>query len=171
MKDELSTFRAEFGWSAMLGRGDLLRALTFGHRSADAACSWLLSKLTADVRRSKWNQPLVQRIVAVLEGEPDEFRDVQIDLTHLTPFANRVVKACRRIQWGQTASYRTLADAAGSAGAARAVGQVMAGNRTPLIVPCHRVISSGGRLGGFSAPQGLAMKRKLLALESATLCQ
>jgi methylated-DNA-[protein]-cysteine S-methyltransferase len=171
MKDELSTFQTEFGWCAMLGRGELLRALTFGHRNADDACSWLLRRLTADIRRAKWNQPLAQRIAEFLDGEPHEFRDVQLDLAHLTPFANRVVNACRRIHWGQTASYCNLADKAGSAGAARAVGQVMASNRTPLVVPCHRVISTGGRLGGFSAPQGLAMKRRLLALESAALCR
>jgi methylated-DNA-[protein]-cysteine S-methyltransferase len=50
--------------------------------------------------------------------------------------------------------------------AARAVGQVMAKNRYPLVVPCHRVLAAGGLLGGFSAPQGLIMKRRLLAMES-----
>ena len=65
-----------------------------------------------------------------------------------------------------TRSYGEVAAAAGSPGAARAVGQVMAANRTPLIVPCHRVLAAGGKIGGFSAPQGLALKRRLLALES-----
>ncbi len=106
----------------------------------------------------------------MLEGEPDDFREVPVDLSHLTPFAQRVIKACRRVAWGQTASYGKLAQAAGSPGAARAVGQVMSTNRTPLVVPCHRIIASDGRLGGFSAPQGLTMKRRLLALESAEIC-
>ncbi len=59
-----------------------------------------------------------------------------------------------------------MAAAAGSPGAARAVGQVMRSNRTPLLVPCHRVVAAGGKIGGFSAPQGLVMKRRLLELES-----
>ncbi len=74
--------------------------------------------------------------------------------------------ACRRIPWGQTRSYAQLAAVAGRPGAARAVGSVMAKNRVPLVVPCHRVIASSGQLGGYSAPQGLSLKRRLLAMES-----
>jgi methylated-DNA-[protein]-cysteine S-methyltransferase len=104
-----------------------------------------------------------------LEGEPDEFSDIEIDLDHLTPFAQRIVTFCRRIPWGQTLSYGQLAKVSGRSGAARAVGSVMARNRTPIIVPCHRVIASGGRLGGFSAPQGIKLKRRLLAVESVVV--
>jgi methylated-DNA-[protein]-cysteine S-methyltransferase len=93
------------------------------------------------------------------------FSDVAVDLEHLSPFGRRVVRHCRRIPFGRTLTYGQLAARAGSPGAARAVGQVMAANRYPLIVPCHRVIGASGRLGGFSAPQGIAMKQRLLQLE------
>jgi methylated-DNA-[protein]-cysteine S-methyltransferase len=168
--DELTTFRTSFGWFAMLGRGTQLRALAFGHRSAAAAVAALDPQLIAGARLAAWNRPLAGRIAAALEGEPDDFADVQIDLDHLTPFSRRVANFCRRIPWGQTHSYARLAASAGRPGAARAVGRVMSRNRTPIIVPCHRVIGSSGQLVGFSAPQGINLKRRLLAMESAALC-
>ena len=98
-------------------------------------------------------------------GEPVDFGRVTLDTNHLTPFGRRIVTACRRIPFGQTRSYSQLAAICGSPGAARAVGQVMAKNRFPLVVPCHRVLAAGGRIGGFSAPDGLRMKRRLLSIE------
>jgi methylated-DNA-[protein]-cysteine S-methyltransferase len=170
MHDELMTFGTPLGWCAMLGRGPRLLALTFGYRNAAAAVGGLNENLIADARFVCWNRPLAKRIAAALEGEPDEFTDVEVDLDHLTSFAHRVAGACRRIAWGETRSYGQLAAVAGRPGAARAVGRVMSQNRTPLIVPCHRVIGSGGQLGGFSAPQGIKLKRRLLELESAAVC-
>ncbi|MCC7087326.1 MAG: methylated-DNA--[protein]-cysteine S-methyltransferase [Pirellulales bacterium] len=170
----LNTFRTPLGWCAMVGDGDTLHALTFGHRSAGAAIQWLDEIFpvspAASAARASWNRTLANRIVAMFEGEPDEFRDVKIDLSHLTPFGRRVISLCRKIGWGETRSYGQLASKAGSSGAARAVGSVMAANRTPLIVPCHRVIGSAGALGGYSGPSGLTTKRKLLALEGDCAC-
>jgi O-6-methylguanine DNA methyltransferase len=100
------------------------------------------------------------------DARPVAFDDVTLALDHLSPFQQRVIAACRAIGYGATRSYGEVAALAGSPGAARAVGQVMAGNRMPLVVPCHRVLAAGGKLGGFSAPQGLNLKRHLLALES-----
>jgi methylated-DNA-[protein]-cysteine S-methyltransferase len=107
----------------------------------------------------------IGRMRRFAEGEPVDFCDVPLALDHLTPFARRVVGACRRIGWGQVSTYGELAAACRSPGAARAVGSVMAKNCYPLIVPCHRVLASGGALGGYSAPDGLRMKRRLLAME------
>jgi len=86
-----------------------------------------------------------------------------LDLTSGTPFQQAVWRALRRIAPGATQSYAGIARAVGSPGAARAVGQACGANPIPLLVPCHRVLASGGRLGGFS--RGLAWKRKLLARE------
>jgi methylated-DNA-[protein]-cysteine S-methyltransferase len=167
MPIEFQAINTAIGWCAIAGRGDQVCAVTMGHRSTDNAGRSIEKTVGADIRRSAWNRSLAERMIAALEGEPDEFRDVGIDLSHLTPFARRVAAACRRIGWGQTRSYGELAAVAGFPGAARAVGHVMATNRTPLLVPCHRVVASGGRLGGFSAPQGAKLKRRLLDLERA----
>lgn len=170
MSSGLTVFRTPVGWAALASRDEVLQAMTFGCRSADDAARRLRAYSKDKAKPSRFAQSVAERIVGALEGEPDEFRDLEIDLAHLTPFGRRVIAACRRIGWGQTRSYAELAAAAGSSGAARAVGQVMASNRTPLIVPCHRVVASGGRLGGYSAPQGLSLKRRLLALEAAVVC-
>lgn len=88
-----------------------------------------------------------------------------VDPSH-TPFQSAVIRACRAIPAGKTATYGQLALAAGSPGASRAVGNQMARNPLPLLIPCHRVVAAGNQLGGFSAPQGLDLKRRLLEIES-----
>ena len=152
-----------------------LQAVTFGHRSAGVAKASLRRRLsvsaTQDIAASSHDDDslaaeILDRLARYADGEPVDFADIPVAADHLTPFASRVVKSCRAIRRGQTKSYGELAAAAGRPGAARAVGQVMATNRVPLVVPCHRVVAADGRLGGFSAPDGLAMKRRLLDLEA-----
>ncbi|HEY2881097.1 MAG TPA: MGMT family protein, partial [Pirellulales bacterium] len=131
-----------------------------------AAQEWIDKKIKRSTRRSTKKPRIASRIAAALEGEPDDFRDVEIELEYTTTFGKRILQTCRKIGWGATQSYGQLAKAAGFPGAARAVGSVMAKNRTPIVVPCHRVIASGGKLGGYSASLGLTTKRRLLQLEA-----
>jgi methylated-DNA-[protein]-cysteine S-methyltransferase len=97
-------------------------------------------------------------------GKPVKFR-VKIDLSGMPPFRQAVLNACLRVPFGKTASYGDLALAAGSPGAARAVGGAMAHNPLPLIIPCHRILRSDGSIGGFSSPRGIKEKQRLLRLE------
>jgi methylated-DNA-[protein]-cysteine S-methyltransferase len=115
----------------------------------------------------KWIAKLAERLQSYAAGSDESFDDVPLDLSHLSAFQNRVVRACRRIGRGRVRSYGDLAAAAGAPGAARAVGNVMAQNRYPIIVPCHRVVGSAGSLGGFSARDGISMKRRMLTMEGA----
>jgi methylated-DNA-[protein]-cysteine S-methyltransferase len=106
---------------------------------------------------------LQQRIMAYFEGENVDFStDPAVDLTGRGPFERAVLNACRRIPAGQTLTYTALAGQVGRCQAARAVGNAMAGNPIPLIVPCHRVVRTDGGLGGFSAPGGPATKQRML---------
>ncbi len=82
---------------------------------------------------------------------------------HGSSFEQDVWKACLQIPYGETRSYLNLAKAIGNPKAARAVGGALSRNPIPLIIPCHRVISSNGGLGGFTG--GLQIKKKLLDLE------
>jgi methylated-DNA-[protein]-cysteine S-methyltransferase len=82
-----------------------------------------------------------------------------------TPFQIRVWRAIARIPWGETRSYAWLARAAGRPRAVRAAANACGKNPLSIVIPCHRVIASDGSLGGFSG--GLALKRKLLALEAS----
>jgi methylated-DNA-[protein]-cysteine S-methyltransferase len=80
-------------------------------------------------------------------------------------FAQKVLKTCMKIPPGQTLTYSQLAKKAGFPRAARAVGSVLAKNKLPLIIPCHRVVRADGKIGNFSAPGGTATKKKMLEYE------
>jgi len=163
--DTLVVFESPLGWAALMGRDALLRQLVIGHPSLEAAVAALDAGLREGAGPGQWNPGLVQRLQAYFAGEPQDFGDVRVEARAATGFARRVLEACRRIPFGTTVTYGQLAARAGSPRAARAVGNCMAGNRTPIIVPCHRVVGSGGQLGGFSGPGGVKLKRRLLALE------
>lgn len=107
----------------------------------------------------------VAAITALLAGEHRSLHEVELDLRGITKFDRRVYAAAREILPGSTLAYGDLAERAGFGGAAREVGAAMARNPFPIVVPCHRVVAAGGRLGGFSAPGGAETKRRLLALE------
>lgn len=87
----------------------------------------------------------------------------------LTPFSRTVLEVVRAIPRGTTLTYGEVAARAGSPGAARAVGQVLARNPLPIVIPCHRVLAAGGRPGGYSGGAGLTTKCRLLALEGVCL--
>ncbi|MBW3541047.1 MAG: MGMT family protein [Planctomycetes bacterium] len=118
------------------------------------------------IEEADWNPDLRLRLERYAAGERIDFAGERVQLPELTKFQRRVVDETRRIGYGRTLSYGELAARAGSPRAARAVGAVMAANRIPLFVPCHRVVASGGGLGGFSAPQGVGLKRRLLVMEA-----
>ena len=163
---QIVVFRSALGWMAMVGQGRVLEQLTFGHPSAKAALTALDPALTQDARRGNWNPRLVERLRAYASGRRASFADVPVDVGATTEFRRRVLECCRLIPYGETVTYQQLATLTGSPAAARAVGNSMAANRIPLVIPCHRVVPAGGRLGGFSAPGGTGMKHRLLDLEA-----
>lgn len=104
-----------------------------------------------------------------LKGQVD-FSDTPLDFDGQDPFFARIYEALRQIGWGRTTTYGALAAAVGAPPeAARDVGQAMAKNPTPLLVPCHRVLAAGGKLGGFSAPGGATTKAAMLRIEGVDL--
>lgn len=103
-------------------------------------------------------------------GEHLDFSEVRLDLADQDEFFARIYAATRRVGWGCTTTYGTLAKELGAGPeAARAVGQAMARNPVPLIIPCHRVLAAGGKVGGFSAPGGTTAKMRMLELEGVQL--
>lgn len=109
----------------------------------------------------------VSAMQTLLEGEPADLQHVPLDWAGIGQFERKVYEAAQRLAAGQTCTYDELARAMGQPGAARAVDVALARNPWPLIVPCHRVVAGGGRLGGHSAAGGVATKKKLLAIEAA----
>jgi len=114
----------------------------------------------------KGRSELLNQAVNLLErffaGE-DVLFDLPLDLRYYTPFQQRVWNTCAAIPYGKTRSYQWIAERIKRPKAARAVGQAMGANPVPVVVPCHRVVTAAGRLGGFSG--GLGLKKKLLGLE------
>ncbi len=105
-----------------------------------------------------------QSIQEHLAGRTVRF-DLPVDLGSVSSFEKRVFEALRKTSPGETLSYADLAVRAGRPGAARAVGNALKKNPVPVLVPCHRVLAAGGKIGGFSAPGGTDTKRRLLSLE------
>jgi methylated-DNA-[protein]-cysteine S-methyltransferase len=125
-------------------------------RAADAqsaAPPRVVSEAVADVQR-------------YFEGEATDFSLVELDLEGQEDFCKRAYAVAGQIKWGATTTYGAIAkELGGGPETARDVGQAMARNPIPLIVPCHRVLAAGGKIGGFSAPGGAASKQRMLELE------
>jgi methylated-DNA-[protein]-cysteine S-methyltransferase len=110
--------------------------------------------------------PVRRELEEYFEGRREDF-DVTLDWSLTTGFRRRVLQQCARIPFGATSTYKEMAIAAGSPRAFRAAGGALGSNPIPIIVPCHRVLASGGGLGGYTG--GLERKRRLLSLEAPTL--
>jgi methylated-DNA-[protein]-cysteine S-methyltransferase len=112
-----------------------------------------------------WARQTIAEIRRYFAGERVDFASAGIDLAAVGAFRGAVYEAARAVGWGQTASYGELARRIGFPWGARAVGQALARNPLPLIVPCHRILTHDRRIGGFSAYGGTLTKQRLLALE------
>jgi methylated-DNA-[protein]-cysteine S-methyltransferase len=112
-----------------------------------------------------WVQKAAEQITRHLVGEPADLTTIPVDLEGQPPFRRKVLETLRATRPGETFTYGQLAGMAGSPGAARAVGQAMARNPLPIVIPCHRVVAADGP-GGFSLFGSLESKERLLALEN-----
>lgn len=116
---------------------------------------------TAEVRHA------IDGVVGLLAGKKRDLTDIAIDDTSQSDFNKRVYAIARKIPPGQTMTYGEIAERLGDKTLARAVGQAMGENPTPVIMPCHRVLAAGGKTGGFSASGGVVTKLRLLTIEGA----
>lgn len=140
--------------------------------SAEASEQSLLRRFPDAIRREP--PPEIATTIAAaqryFDGEETDFSMVKVDLGEQGPFFTQIYELVRRLGWGQTTTYGAVAKELGAGPeSARAVGQAMASNPVPLIVPCHRVLAAGGKVGGFSAPGGSDSKIRMLAIEGIDL--
>jgi methylated-DNA-[protein]-cysteine S-methyltransferase len=161
------TFQSDLGWFAAVVNEDGVERLHFGHRTKRDVQAKLSDEGAESTQTPPiWWENAQKLLVAYANGECVDLSTIPISVREMTPFQQRVVRSLLQVGYGQTVTYADLAKRAGSSGAARAVGNQMAKNLVPLLIPCHRVIASGGKLGGFSAPQGITMKQRLLDMEN-----
>lgn len=159
-------FSTDLGWMGLLLSSAGVRKLTFHQPSAARAKAVVSAGIEDPVEDAAPDHAWVRLLSDYAAGRPVDLAGIPLDLDPTTDFQAKVVAHCRRIPFGQTLSYGQLAQRAGSPRAARAVGNIMKSNQIPLLVPCHRVLASGGKIGGYSAPGGLSLKERLLALEA-----
>jgi len=158
-------FDTDMGWVGVLGSTAGLLSITLPHSSTQE-----INRLLGDIiSHARWSphlfQDLMERLRAYFSGHQVNFPD-GLDLSGATDFQREVWEAARLIPYGETRSYRWVAEQIKKPKALRAVGQALGRNPLPIIVPCHRVLASNGQLGGFTG--GIDMKRRLLNLEGVT---
>lgn len=163
--EEFELFETAWGWMALGWRADRLCRVTLpgGRRNVEQEAG-RLGVPVAEGTRSE----LAQRCLRYFEGERVDL-SAPMEFPSVSEFRRRVWEVTAQVSYGEVVTYGGVATRAGRPGAARAVGQAMAHNPVPLVVPCHRVVAANGGLGGFSAEGGLQLKRRLLALEDVTL--
>ncbi len=167
MKAMIVACRTAWGWVGIAASDTGLLATTLPVSSRQQALGRLLQRCpTAEEGISPILAAMQDKLLRYFNAQDVSLDDVALDVSGATRFQTRVWDIVRSISRGQVASYGWVAVQAGSPRGVRAVGQVMAGNPFPIVVPCHRVVGQDGRLTGFGG--GLDMKRRLLELEGAT---
>jgi methylated-DNA-[protein]-cysteine S-methyltransferase len=109
----------------------------------------------------------IDRIIALMDGARDDLTDIALDWSEVPEFDRGVLEICRAIPPGETLTYGEIARRLGDLALSRGVGQALGRNPFPIIVPCHRVLGSDGKVGGFSANGGVETKLKMLTIERA----
>ena len=162
-------FETPVGRCALAWNATGLVAVQLPERSSAATVARLRRRFPGAAARipPRRVRQAVTAIVRLLRGGRDTLAAIPLDLSRCTAFHRRVYEIARTIPAGETWTYGALAARAGSPGAARAVGQAMARNPFPLVVPCHRVTGAQGWAGGFSAHGGVSTKFRLLRIEGA----
>lgn len=155
--------KTDWGWVGILGSDLGLRRTTLPQLTSSAAIDRLGFEINQSIELKAIFPGFEEWLHNFTKGQ--YYRpEIKLDLQDVPPFYKSVWEACREIPIGDTRSYAWVARASGRPKAVRAVGQAMAKNKLPLVVPCHRVIGSNGGLHGFAG--GLSLKRWLLRFES-----
>lgn len=166
MKLTYALIETRMGWLGILCSTAGLRQIILPQSSVQAVLSVFGQRLLGATLDISFFGDLPYRLNKYFDGDVVVFTD-HLDLANATPFQYTVWQIVRSIPYGQTKSYVWVARQIGMPRGAQAVGQALAKNPLPIVVPCHRVIGSEGDLGGFS--YGLEMKRRLLQMEAARM--
>jgi len=163
---KFTTVNTKYGWMGLVGSEAGLIFLTLPKSSPKSAISEIKRFATDAVEDSSAFGDLPDRLQRYFSGEKVLFSD-RLDMNSATTFERAVWKATLSIPYGEIRSYAWVAHQCGNPRAFRAVGGALARNPFPIIVPCHRVLASSGKLGGFGG--GLPLKKRLLELEARGL--
>lgn len=161
-------FPVESFFAALVWKSDLRLCYFFLPEKSSINLEERISKINAKTTRAKPGSGIAEIIFQIncyFAGKPYDFKRVKLDFSNCTDFNTLVYKELRKVKHGTTTTYGALAKAVGKPGGARAIGRAVGMNPFPLIIPCHRVISSDRKIGGFSAHEGVGQKIVMLELE------
>ncbi len=161
-------FKTKWGYFGLAGTDSGLCRTQLPSANREKIKALLLKNLPAGQFDKTFLRPLQEQIAAYFEGACVNFdRNIPLVPDGFSPFGTSILAACRNIGFGQTTTYGQLAKKSGRPTASRAVGSILAKNPMPLIIPCHRVVRNDGKLGGFTAPGGMNLKKRLLSHENS----
>lgn len=168
-------FETELGWIGIAWSGRGLTRLQLPEHDRAATQRRLLATLPGandgrpvECAAEELPSQVTEAVAAIRRyaaGETVDFSGVAVDLGTADAFRLAIYDAARRLGFGEVTTYGELASRAGHAGLARETGQALGKNPVPIVVPCHRILAAGGKIGGFSAPGGSSTKERLLELE------
>jgi O-6-methylguanine DNA methyltransferase len=161
-----SVFQTKWGYFGLAGTELSLHRTHLPGREREKIRCRLVQNLTGLQYDKNYFKFLQEQIAAYFEGCCVDFDPcMPVSIDHLSQFSRKVLSTCRNIEFGRTVTYSRLAKASGRPAAGRAVGNALAKNPLPLIIPCHRVIRIDGGIGGFTAQGGIDLKIRLLEHE------
>jgi len=164
MKSTFTIFRVDPGWVGLVGNRRGVQRIFLPGFGKEELRERILGEFPEAVEGVDFLEKAQKELSEYFSGRRVKF-DFPLDLSEATAFRKKVYEVMRMIPFGEVRTYGWLARKVGKPEALRAVGGANANNRWPLVIPCHRVVGSDGRLTGFSAPGGLALKASLLELE------
>jgi methylated-DNA-[protein]-cysteine S-methyltransferase len=162
-------FQTAIGYCGIVWSGHGIASVRIAEKSEQSVRNRIVRRYPG--AREVSPPPDVQRAiadtVALLNGEAKDLRSVALDFDGVPDFNRRVYEVARTIRPGETLSYGEIAARLGDRSLARDVAQALSENPFPIVVPCHRVLAAGGKMGGFSAPGGVRTKLRMLSIEGA----
>ena len=168
MKSSFVVFRTKLGWMGLVGNERGVQRIYLPEPS-QKDLGERINREFPDGREGGYALAQARKEILEYFGGLRKKFEISLDLSLATPFQRKVYQTMLSIPFGQVHTYRWLAEKIGSPKSLRAVGNANGKNRWPLVVPCHRIVGSDGRLTGFSAPGGLAQKEELLKLEGVSV--
>ena len=164
MKSSYIIFQVKLGWMGLVGNENGVERIYLPGLAKEELGKRIQREFPESREEETFLEGPQRELVEYFDGRRSRF-EMPLDLSRATPFQKRSYQVMLTIPFGEVRTYRWLAEKVGNPKALRAVGSANARNHWPVVVPCHRIVGSDGRLTGFSAPGGLDLKASLLKLE------
>ena len=160
-----SICKTNIGWCGIVRNKKGLRRILIAYLKRQQLINHIKEVFEKNLVKEPSTGEFIENLIRYCLGQNVFFGRFKMDWSSVTPFQSKVFKATMKRPYGTVTTYRNLSQMIGYNNASRAVGNALSKNPFPLVVPCHRIIRSDGKIGGFSAVGGKSLKEKLLRME------